>query len=490
MEGQYSEKVMEHFRNPRNMGDMPNPDGIGHVGNPVCGDIMELYIRVRDNVIEDAKFKTFGCLPADEEVVLSSGGWQGISEVKKGYSVVNSCGEPTYVIETFVRDYRGSIINIIPFASPFNSFSVTPEHPVFRIMKSRLDRIRRRNHRSGWLYIGEKELCRGQPEYIKAEDIKKRDYLIFTINKTIKDDSKFTKRLLRLIGYYLGVGYITAQGIAVTFLFKKNKKIESDELKSLIFSFINIPASERIKGNTREIYVCSERLADFLKRCAGSFAEDRSLSSKIMALPFTKQKELIDTYLVGEGNLCRKRADGSLTYRISTASSSLAIQFQEILARGGVFASVRKVSCSAHTIDDRMNRPSDTYFISFRLKQRNDFVRRAKGYFLVPVKKIKRIPFEGKVYNFQVAKEPNSYLVRGFAVHNCGAAIATSSMVTELVKGKTIEEALKISNRAVAEALGGLPKIKMHCSVLAEEALKSAIEDYLKKKANSEGEDK
>jgi len=66
-----------------------------------------------------------------------------------------------------------------------------------------------------------------------------------------------------------------------------------------------------------------------------------------------------------------------------------------------------------------------------------------------------------------------------FKTFGCGAAIATSSMVTELVKGKSVGEALKISNRAVAEALGGLPPIKMHCSVLAEEALKSAIDDYL-----------
>jgi nitrogen fixation NifU-like protein len=65
-----------------------------------------------------------------------------------------------------------------------------------------------------------------------------------------------------------------------------------------------------------------------------------------------------------------------------------------------------------------------------------------------------------------------------FKTFGCGAAIATSSMVTELVKGRTLEEALQITNRDVAEALDGLPPIKMHCSVLAEEGIKAAIEDY------------
>ena len=57
----YSDKVMDHFKNPRNVGEIPDADGIGQVGNARCGDIMKMYLKIRDNVIEDVKFETFGC---------------------------------------------------------------------------------------------------------------------------------------------------------------------------------------------------------------------------------------------------------------------------------------------------------------------------------------------------------------------------------------------------------------------------------------------
>ena len=57
----YSEKVMDHFRNPRNVGVIENADGVGEVGNPVCGDIMKIYLKIRDDTIADVKFETFGC---------------------------------------------------------------------------------------------------------------------------------------------------------------------------------------------------------------------------------------------------------------------------------------------------------------------------------------------------------------------------------------------------------------------------------------------
>ena len=73
----YTEKVMEHFKNPRNVGEIPDADGVGTVGNPVCGDLMTIYIKVKDNRLTDIKFKTFGCGAA---VATSS----MVTEIAKG----------------------------------------------------------------------------------------------------------------------------------------------------------------------------------------------------------------------------------------------------------------------------------------------------------------------------------------------------------------------------------------------------------------------
>ena len=90
-------------------------------------------------------------------------------------------------------------------------------------------------------------------------------------------------------------------------------------------------------------------------------------------------------------------------------------------------------------------------------------------------------PVCGDVMRMYIKVEKDKIVDAKFKTFGCGAAISTSSIVTEMVKGKSIEEALAISNKAVVEALGGLPPVKMHCSVLAEEALKSAINDYFVK---------
>lgn len=87
----------------------------------------------------------------------------------------------------------------------------------------------------------------------------------------------------------------------------------------------------------------------------------------------------------------------------------------------------------------------------------------------------------GDIMKMYIKVENNIIKDIKFQTFGCGAAVATSSMVTEMVKGKSLDEALKITNQQVAEALDGLPPLKMHCSNLAEQGIKAAIEDFKKK---------
>ncbi|HHV50546.1 MAG TPA: Fe-S cluster assembly scaffold protein NifU [Clostridiales bacterium] len=87
----------------------------------------------------------------------------------------------------------------------------------------------------------------------------------------------------------------------------------------------------------------------------------------------------------------------------------------------------------------------------------------------------------GDIMKMYIKVEGDRIVDIKFKTFGCGSAIATSSIATEMIKGKTIEEALKLTNKAVVEALGGLPAHKIHCSVLAEQAIKAAIADYYKR---------
>ena len=88
----------------------------------------------------------------------------------------------------------------------------------------------------------------------------------------------------------------------------------------------------------------------------------------------------------------------------------------------------------------------------------------------------------GDIMRIYLDIDPDTKVINDvkFKTFGCGSAIASSSMATEMVKGKTIHEALAVTNKAVAEALDGLPPVKMHCSVLAEQAIKAALIDYAK----------
>src|SRR3989344_3284446 len=200
----------------------------------------------------------------------------------------------------------------------------------------------------------------------------------------------------------------------------------------------------------------------------------------MLVLPFKKQWEMIKTYIKGDGSSSVRRLGNYPRYEITTASRDLAIQTQEILARNRIFSSIRKrkFDASRNYIEGRKVFSNPVYDIFFRLKRKHNFVHSVNNYFLVPIKKIIKNKYTGYVHNLLVDGTPNSYLVKGFAVHNCGHAIAISDMMCELVKGKTIEQALTIDYNDIVKKLGEVPPAKVHCSYLAKSALKAAVDDY------------
>jgi NifU-like protein involved in Fe-S cluster formation len=476
----YSEKVLEHVRHPRNLGEIKNADAVATVGNRRCGDVMRLYLKVKNNRIADIKFQTLGCLPYNEEIVIPSGHWMAIGSLQEKMEVLNGEKESSIIIKKFKKDYNGKLLTIIPFVSPFNAFTVTPNHPIFTIKRDSLKKTRKSSHKCDLLRVDEREFTDKSPEYVQAKALKIGDYLIFPFKKEKKDKKIFTDNLMKLLGYYLAEGYITA-GSVVNFSFNRNERKYIDEVSSLVFEITGKKTSERTRENVTEIRFCSKKWADFFYLHCCRLARKKNLSKLILQLPFKKQWIMVRTFLAGDGDVYKRRPNNSETYRAITASKLLAIQIQEILARGGIFASIRKIFKTNCFIDGRRLKDSIQYLISFKLKRNHKFVHENEKYFLVPIREIRNRNFSGKVYNFQVAFEPNSYLVRGFAVHNCGAAIATSSIITTMVKGKPLSEAEKITDQAIVTALGGLPPAKLHCSLLATDALKKAIANYRKR---------
>lgn len=486
----YSEKVLQHFREPHNLGEIKNPDGIGKIGNPTCGDVMWVYIKVGKNekgeeILKDVKVKTFGCLPPSEKVVAGSDGWKAISSLGIGEQVVNDLGKQTDIVKTFEIDYDGPMLNISPFVSPANSFSVTPEHPVL-CLKRKWFKTKGQEPNSKWLRILDQNFLSKNPEFLAAKHLEIGDYLVFSFNRKIKDQDFFTKDWMRFIGYYLAEGYITAKEGVVNFSFHKNEQEPINDVRNLIYRITGKKGSQRTRKNVTEVYVCSQKLVRLLSSFAGKYATKKKISKEIMLLPPKKQMDIINTFYVGDGDKTVRRKGNSPTFRLATASEDLAIQLQEILARNNIFGSiVKRKRLKRNFIDGREIKGGDIYIVSYKQERKHRFVHTRNGCFLVPIKSIGKKHYRGWVYNFHVDKEPNSYLVKGFAVHNCVAAIATSSMTTDLAIGKTLEEAKKITRDDIKDALDGLPPIKVHCSNLAADGLHKAIEDYEKKKANS-----
>jgi NifU-like protein involved in Fe-S cluster formation len=500
----YNEKVLEHFRNPRNMGEIKNPDAEGVVGNPTC-------LLPDEKILFDKKFDLIK--NSDQYKVVSS------HDLTKNKILNNS-----------KRGYTGHIITL---KNCLGQISLTPEHLIYAIKIPKENKFLRTKNKKNLI-----------ASWYHAQNLEKRDIILYPIDKEEKDTNflkidipksmwdfrskKLNKEvplnsdLLRLFGYFLSEGNIQEKPSKnyISFSLNINEKDIVEDIKNICKKLFNLDVkiSEEPKRKTARVYLYNAQLARFFKNMFGNGAGCKKIPETIMKLSFKKQESLLYALWKGDGYVNIKRDGPRGGY--ATICYELAEQIKILLLRQNIIPSFYQ----ENERTSKWANHKKTYRV--HVGQRESLIKLCKilkmkycpksyssqdswivGNFLyTPITKIEKNKYSGDVYNLEVENK-HSFLSNAFSLHNCGdvmkimikvkddkiadikfqtfgcaAAIASSSALTEIAKGKTIKEAKKITNEQVAKHLGQLPPIKLHCSNLAADALHKAIENWEERK--------
>lgn len=492
----YSEKVMDHFMHPRNVGEIPDADGVGRVGNPIC--------------VTPSTLIHTNC------AVMS------IKDISQDTKVLSVDGLYHRVRQVFSRKYNGNIYSI--GVHNLGEVTLTPEHHILALRTRGVIHKFRRYKKSVPDWMMTAELKKGDIVLFPVpKEVEDRGYLNFDIEKPRLDYKskdlpvkiKVTEDFLRLAGYYLAEGYVRIDPCKGTigFVFGGEEEDYVEDVIKLMKDIFNIsPAQYTVKNNAISLSFYSARLARFFERHFGKGASSKHIPHWMTLLPTEKQKALLCGLWRGDGSINEKGA------KYNTISKQLSYQIATLLLRQKIIFSYLIIPANGMHKENyhiyvrsipSLGKLAEVVGVKLGLPSNVRGGHKAwydDNYFYAPIKFIRESNYSGRIYNLEVEGN-HSFVTNAAVLHNCGdimalyikvdnniitdakfktfgcgAAIATSSMVTELVKGKSVDEALKISNKAVAEALGGLPPIKMHCSLLAEQALKAALEDYFQKK--------
>jgi len=377
-----------------------------------------------------------GCLYGPELVSLGDS-MVPIQDVEAGTKVMNSDGVEALVSAVRRRTYSGDMLKIVP-VSAGNGFELTPEHPVLAM----------RRHRaavwSGTAWVmDEAAFHTAEPEWIPAGELRKDDLISFPVAAKQVDHPEISDSLLRFLGYYLAEGSAFRNGVSnvptvsVTFHTDELDKIE--DARNLMTALTGKSARvDRVPSkHEARVYASSTELMELCLQYCGSGSATKRLHADLMELPPERQSLLIDTYLLGDGKRT-KRKGGSVVVRALTSSRTLAFQLQEILARLGTYAGINvRESFQEAMPNGRQVSHREAYTVHYTDNPGNRRVwfDARRNCFWVPIRRIERRPYDGWVYNLEMASAPNAYLARGFAVHNCTAPIyATDSLHVAVVE--------------------------------------------------------
>jgi Fe-S cluster assembly protein SufB len=374
-----------------------------------------------------------GCLPAGEEV-LTGDQLAPIEGITQGQTVLNSDGAETTVEKTMVRPFEGDLIDITP-VSEGNAFQLTPEHPVLCVPRRKVALGARAPPQLS--DVNTEKLLQTPPEFVPAGELEPGDYIHYPINRTEHDDPTMTPAALTVLGYYLSEGCLQIiNGCeAVTFTFPINETQYLEELGRAIEELTGKRpwVSTQPEKHAVATGVYSKSLYEFCELHAGKHAEHKRLSKAVMDLPPAKQRIVLEAYYNGDGNEYERFGT---VHRVMTISRQLAFQIQELQARQGTFATINAREAFEETMKSgRKIHHKRLYTVYHQVGKRAEAVRRSADAFLVPVRKVTRTPYHGNVYNFHVAGSNNTYLVKGFSVHNCTAPIySTNSLHAAVVE--------------------------------------------------------
>lgn len=509
---QYNPKVLKHFRKPKNVGEIKNPDGEAVVGNPVC---------VVPNTL-----------------ILANSRPVQIKDIKGGEKVMGHDGCYHVAKKIYQRNYSGKIYSIR--VHNLGELTVTPEHHILALKMSHIAHkfvaFKKKKPLKDWFCASELEkgdvVLYPIPKEIRDKGLLKTEiekpYWDFR-SKDIPEEVVIDDNFLRLVGYYLSEGYlrtkVTQKALGFTF-----GSHETQFIEDVIFLMKKIfgvsPSDVRASHNSTNIMFYRSQLVYFFEKLFGRGALNKHLPHWMMILPVKKQKALLCGLWRGNGYINEKRK----VSKFVTISERLAYQLRLLLLRQKIISSflvtpekgMHKKHYSFYVKEDGSLRKLAKIVgidVDFPVKKKSPHKTWFdENFYYAPIWKIRSFNYRSKpVYNLEVETSA-SYVSNAATLHNCGdvmkmmikinkrtkgqknkrtgeyikeikfqtlgcgAAISTSSILTEMVKGKTLDEALKIRNEDVVKELGGLPPIKLHCSLLAVEALRKAIADYRKKK--------
>jgi Fe-S cluster assembly protein SufB len=370
-----------------------------------------------------------GCVSENELISLGDE-MVPVTDVTAGMSVMNSDGVEATVSAVRRRTYMGDMLKIVP-VSVGNAFEVTPEHPILAFRRRRAAISKGSN----WV-MDEAAFHTSEPEWIPAGELESGDLLCFPVAVKERDHPEISDTLLRFLGYYLAEGSAFENGVNGAPTVRLSLHIDEidkvEDARALMSTLsgkqagvYNVPAKHE-----SQVYVYSRELMELCLKYCGSGSATKRLHGDLIELPPVRQQLLIDTYLLGDGSRgARKQSPTRIVVRTLTTSRTLAYQLQEIFARLGRYVGINVRKAFDETMGDgRRIHHSDAYVLHFVENPGNRMVwfDAGRNCFWVPVRKIERSPYDGWVYNLEMASAPNAYLARGFAVHNCTAPLYTT----------------------------------------------------------------